>query len=119
MEFDFEAWPRRGIYEFFSGLSQPFYSVTFTLDVTKLYACVKRRGLSFYCALPWLELTSLTNERDFDRDDSVPRISWGRYTRTDGRMTLGMSVEVNHRLIDGVHIGRFAQTLEGLIDALD
>ena len=193
MEFDFEAWPRRGIYEFFSGLSQPFYSVTFTLDVTKLYACVKRRGLSFYCALtwlvteavnsvpefllticggavtpldrrepsftdmkkdsecfhivtmpagcsmdefcraaklrsaaqsrfidaesesdalifisclPWLELTSLTNERDFDRDDSVPRISWGRYTRTDGRMTLGMSVEVNHRLIDGVHIGR-------------
>lgn len=206
MEFDFEAWPRRGIYEFFSGLSQPFYSVTFTLDVTKLYACVKRRGLSFYYALtwlvteavnsvpeflltirggavtpldrrepsftdmkkdsecfhivtmpagrsmdefcraaklrsasqsrfidtesesdalifisclPWLELTSLTNERDFDRDDSVPRISWGRYTRTDGRMTLGMSVEVNHRLIDGVHIGRFAQTLEWLIDALD
>ena len=51
MVFDFEAWPRRGIYEFFSGLSQPFYSVTFTLDVTKLYACVKRRGLSFYYAL--------------------------------------------------------------------
>ena len=54
MEFDFEAWPRRGIYEFFRGLSQPFYSVTFTLDVTKLYACVKRRGLSFYYALTWL-----------------------------------------------------------------
>lgn len=110
MEFDFEAWPRRGIYEFFSGLSQPFYSVTFTLDVTKLYACVKRRGLSFYYALTWL-VTEAVN--------SVPRISWGRYTRADGRMTLGMSVEVNHRLIDGVHIGRFAQTLEGLIDALD
>ena len=76
-------------------------------------------ALIFISCLPWLELTSLTNERDFDRDDSVPRISWGRYTRTDGRMTLGMSVEVNHRLIDGVHIGRFAQTLEGLIDALD
>ena len=24
---------------------------------------------------------------------------------------LGMSVEANHRLIDGVHIGRFEQTL--------
>ena len=68
MEFDFEAWPRRGIYEFFSGLSQPFYSVTFTLDVTKLYACVKRRGLSFYYALTWL-VTEAVN--------SVPRISWG------------------------------------------
>lgn len=65
MEFDFEAWPRRGIYEFFSGLSQPFYSVTFTLDVTKLYACVKRRGLSFYYALTWLVTEAVNSVPEF------------------------------------------------------
>ena len=64
-------------------------------------------------------MTGCTNERDFDRDDNIPRITWGRYGEENGRKKLGMSVEVNHRLIDGVHIGRFAQTLEGLIDALD
>ena len=36
MSFDIENWERREIYEFFSSVDQPFYSVTFRLDVTKL-----------------------------------------------------------------------------------
>ena len=39
---------------FFSGLSDPFYSVTVTVDVTALHTHTKRRGLSFYYALPVL-----------------------------------------------------------------
>lgn len=204
---DYESWSRREIFEFFSALSQPFYSLTFRLDVTRLYDYVKRRGLSFYYAmiylctqainsveafrvaieggkplllderapsftdmktgaenfhivtmpahtgtleefcraaaeksraqqgfinasaesgaliyfscLPWVDITALTNERDFDRDDSVPRITWGKYLEENGKKTLGLSLEVNHRLIDGLHIGRFAQELERLITELE
>ena len=65
-----------------------------------------------------MELTALTNERDADPDDAAPRIAWGRYAERDGRLMLGLSLEVNHRLIDGVHIGRFAQALERRIAAL-
>ena len=36
----------------------------------------------------------------------------------NGRETLGMSVEVNHRIIDGVHIGRFYEGLQKMIDKL-
>lgn len=36
-----------------------------------------------------------------------------------GRETLGMSVEVNHRFIDGYHLGQFYQKLQQSIDALD
>lgn len=35
------------------------------------------------------------------------------------RETLGMSVEVNHRFLDGIHLGRFYQTLQASIDALE
>ena len=199
------TWPRRGMYEYFSGVSNPFYSVTAQLDVTALAAWAKREGLSFYYALvylctqavnqtvafrydiregqvvlldrrepsftdlkpgaelfhivtmpagedirafcrearqksraqevfldmaaeagpliyfsclPWVELTALTNERDFDRDDTVPRIAWGRYVEQNGRLKLGLSLEVNHRFIDGLHIGQFVRALEGLIAAL-
>ena len=49
----------------------------------------------------------------------MPRISWGKYTEENGRLMLGMSVEVNHRLIDGVHIGQFAAALEAGIDSLE
>ena len=202
---DMETWPRRGMYEYFSGVSNPFYSVKVQLNVTALAAWAKREGLSFYYALvylcteavnrteafrydirdgqvvlldrrepsftdlkpgaelfhivtmaagedirafcrearrisraqevfldmaaeagpliyfsclPWVELTALTNERDFDRDDTVPRIAWGRYVEQNGRLKLGLSLEVNHRFIDGLHIGQFVQALEGLIAAV-
>ena len=46
-----DTWPRREAYTFFSGLSDPFYSVTVTADVTALHTYTKRRGLSFYYAL--------------------------------------------------------------------
>ena len=38
--------------------------------------------------------------------------------RVEVWLSLGLSVEVNHRFIDGVHIGRFAQELEKLIAEL-
>ena len=46
-----DTWPRREAYTFFSGLSDPSYSVTVTADVTALHTYTKRRGLSFYYAL--------------------------------------------------------------------
>lgn len=202
---DLERWDRREIFDFFSPLSNPFYSVTFRLDVTELYRFCRERGLSFYytmvflvtravngteaflytirggevflldrrepsftdrregekyfhivtmpcrgsveefcaaaaeksrslrgfidCAaesdeliylssLPWLDLSSLTNERDLDPDDAIPRIAWGKYTEENGRRTLGMSVEVNHRFVDGADIGAFAGRLEEMIASL-
>lgn len=202
---DMETWPRREAFEFFSGMSQPFYSVTFRLDVTRLRAYTKEHGLSFYYALvwlttkavnevenfryaisegrvvlldrrlpsftdlhpgaeqfhivnmpetgediaafctaakeksaaqkgflegedtedliffsclPWVEITSVTNERDFDPDDSVPRIVWGKYAEEGGRQRLQMSLELNHRFVDGLHIGRFYEILSGMIEKL-
>ncbi len=199
------SWPRREIFSFFSSISDPFYSVTFRLDVTRLRRFTRERGLSFYfsliwlctralerveafsyalregqlvqlesrrpsfthlrpgseifsivtlpceggledfCAaareksdrqdffidpasegidmiffscLPWVDVTALTNERDLDPDDAIPRIAWGKITEENGKETLGLSVEVNHRFIDGLHIGQFARELEKLIAEL-
>ena len=33
-----ESWPRREVYEFFAGMSHPFYALTFPVDVTPLRA---------------------------------------------------------------------------------
>ena len=41
---DTERWERRELYDFFSGMSQPFYSVTFQVDVTELYQYVNRNS---------------------------------------------------------------------------
>lgn len=202
---EFKDWYRREQFAFFSEISHPFFSVTFRVDVSGVYAFAKKNGVSFYYAmtylvteavnsvdelrltlrdgglylldrrrasftalregsdafhivtmpdcgdilgfcreaarradeqrvfidpaaesddlvyvscLPWLELTGLTNERDFDRDDAIPRIAWGKYSDEHGKKTLGMSVEVNHRFCDGVHVGKFRAKLQSLIDSL-
>lgn len=201
---DRATWPRRELFEFFSAISNPFYSVTFKLDVTRLHEFTKTRQISFYYALvylstkavnsvenfryavdqgrvvlldqrlpsftdlrpgsetfhivtmpcegtleefcraarkksreqtaflsqedaadliyftclPWVEMTALTNERDFAPDDAVPRISWGKYTEDRGRTILHISLELNHRFVDGVHVGRFYETLTRLMEAL-
>ena len=78
--------------------------------------------LIYYSCLPWLDITSLSNEHDLRKeslDDSVPRIAWGKIRDEGQRKTLTLSVEVNHRFIDGYHISEFARKLGECMDSLD
>ena len=75
--------------------------------------------LVYLSCLPWFDLTCFTNERNFDKDDAIPRITWGKYVRQGGRETLGLSIEVNHRFVDGVHLGRFYEALQQKINDLE
>lgn len=72
----------------------------------------------YISCLPWMEVTAMRNEGDFPKDDTIPRISWGKYVERDGTLQLTITMEVNHRLIDGYHIGCFHQQLTALINEL-
>lgn len=78
--------------------------------------------LIYFSCLPWIDVTSVTNERDmsgdFPADDSIPRIAFGKYVKDGEKYTLSVSAEVNHRLIDGYHIGLLAENLKTLIEKL-
>lgn len=201
-----ENWSRKDIFQYFSGLSNPFYSITFKTDVTELCQYVKANGLSFYYSMiylctkavnqvdafrymldsqgalvlldgrshsfadlkpgsdafhivtmpcegtmadfckaagersraqtvfqepsagardliyfscvPWVEMIGLTDEQEYAPDDSVPHIIWGKYMEENGRRLLHISLKLNHRFIDGVHIGKFHDALDRLIKDL-
>ena len=51
---DKAVWPRREIFDFFSGISNPFYAVTFRQDVTELRNYCRERKISFYYGLIYL-----------------------------------------------------------------
>ena len=78
----------------------------------------KRDDLFYVTCLPWLCFTGMTNPMQISRDDSIPRLSWGKYFRQDGRVLLPFSVQVNHALADGSHIGRFIDGLQNYLDAI-
>lgn len=75
-------------------------------------------ALIFVSCLPWINVTGLRNEGMNDSDDSIPRIAWGRYEKKNGRYMLGMSFEVNHRLVDGYHIGLFHESFRRIASSL-
>ena len=105
------AEPLHGIREFCREAKRLSGSQTVFIDENR-----ESDDLIYFSCLPWVDMTALTNERDSSSPDfahdSVPHIAWGKYTEDGaGRKILGLSVEVNHRYIDGLHIGRFAERL--------
>ena len=78
--------------------------------------------LIYFSCLPWIELTALTNERDRNdpkmKDDSIPHVAWGKYIKENDRIFLSISLEVNHRFIDGIHIGLFKERMDQYLRSL-
>ena len=66
-----------------------------------------------YCTtLPWLAFTSFSHARNWNREDSVPRLAFGKFIRENERTLLPFSVEVHHALVDGSDVGRYVTRLE-------
>lgn len=74
--------------------------------------------LIYFSCTPWFPLTASTNERNADPGDSVPRVSWGKYEERDGATMLSLSLELNHRLLDGAHVGKFYDALNAFMGTL-
>jgi len=71
--------------------------------------------LIHFTTLPWISFTSFSHARNWGRDDSVPKIAFGRFTKMEGSLLLPMSVEVHHALMDGLHVGRFVNHMEAAL----
>jgi len=213
---DINNWDRRELYNHFSRLKLPHYSVAAYVDVTNLLTFKKREGLSFYLSLiylttkilnsienfrlrivdgkvvsydiihtnfthkqpeeqvfrfhtaalegtlheyveatskaiakqttlfggmgdiqnvvycscvPTLDATSVLNPGMENPEDAIPRVNWGKYVEKleDGdqksgirnkRWMINITVTVNHRFIDGYHIGLFFERLQKAINQL-
>jgi chloramphenicol O-acetyltransferase type A len=68
-----------------------------------------------FTVLPWISFTSFSHARNFGREDSVPKIAFGKFTEQNGRVLLPFSVEVHHALMDGLHVGRYLARLQELL----
>ena len=84
-----------------------------------LFGAEERDDALYISCLPWVPFTALTNESSGDRDDAFPRVAWGKYLEQNGRKVLTVSLEVNHRLVDGYHIGQFYEAFCREIEKLE
>lgn len=68
-----------------------------------------------FTTVPWLSFTSFSHARNWGREDSIPKIAFGKFIRDNQRTLLPFSVEVHHALMDGLHVGRYVSRLEELL----
>jgi chloramphenicol O-acetyltransferase type A len=69
-----------------------------------------------YSTLPSFDFTSISHARDFSKDDSAPRITFGKITEADSR-TMPVSIHVHHALADGLHVAQFVDHFQKFLDA--
>lgn len=77
----------------------------------------ERIDLIYYSVIPWVSFTSFKHAVRFDNTHSVPRMVFGKYFAADERVLMPHSVELHHALADGLHAGRYFQSLQDLFDS--
>ncbi len=76
----------------------------------------KRIDTIHYSSIPWYNFTGITHARHFQFVDSVPKISFGRYTKEHGKLNLPLAVNVHHGLADGYHVGLYLEEFQRLLN---
>lgn len=69
-----------------------------------------------FSAVPWLDFTSLSHAISFTFPDSCPKISFGKVTENNGKKLMSVSIHAHHGLMDGFHIGLFAEQFQELMN---
>jgi chloramphenicol O-acetyltransferase type A len=73
-------------------------------------------NLLFMTSIPWVHFSSMMHPIHMHPVDSVPRIAWGRIDRQGDQLIMPLSVQVHHALMDGLHIGKYAERVQQLFN---
>jgi len=70
----------------------------------------------FLSSFPWASFTNVMHPMHYHPVDSVPRIVWGKFFHQGDRLLMPLSVQAHHAVVDGIHIGKYFQHIQGLLD---
>lgn len=100
---------------------EPSFREFRTRAESRIAAAKRERGLPpedpsaddviYHSVLPWMRFSAFSNALP-SREDSIPRIVFGKRVPQGDRSVMPVSVEVHHALMDGVHVAQFFESLE-------
>lgn len=81
-----------------------------------LMPAVSGENVIHFSAIPWINFTALSHARSFSYPDCSPKISFGKITENGGMLSMPVSIHVHHGLVDGIHVGLFAEKFQELMN---
>jgi chloramphenicol O-acetyltransferase type A len=90
--------------------------ITRVKELPALTEKIQNDSKLYMSSIPWVSFTSFMHPLRLMPADSVPRFAWGKYQHRDGLVTMPLSVQGHHAVMDGLHAGIFYQRFQDLLD---
>lgn len=73
-----------------------------------------RVDLIYFSVIPWVSFTSFKHATRLDRTQTVPRIVFGKIFDEGSTKKIPLSIEANHTIMDGLHVGKLFNRFQEL-----
>lgn len=74
------------------------------------------KDLIRHSTIPWNSFSALLHPTSFNNSESVPKITFGKFSIRDGKKYLPVSVEAHHGLADGIHLAKYLEEFQRQLD---
>ncbi len=75
-----------------------------------------RSDLLFISSIPNVAFTHLSHTITMaDKDDAIPRLSWGRYSEDNEKLFIPVNIQAHHAFVDGDHMGVYFDRLQEML----
>ncbi len=71
-----------------------------------------KKDLIRHSTIPWTSFSGLLHPTNFDRTESVPKITFGKFSIREGKKFLPVSIEAHHGLVDGFHFAKYLEEFQ-------
>ncbi len=78
-----------------------------------------RVDLIYSSVIPWVSFTSFKHASRLNNKFTIPRMVWGKMFEDAGRKKMPHSVEVNHAIADGFHVGKYFVDLQKKLSEIE
>lgn len=65
-----------------------------------------------FSPMPWVSYTHISHTNSGKKDNATPLFDWGKYFERDGKILLPFSVQAHHSFVDGIHVGKLAESVQ-------
>ncbi len=81
-----------------------------------LKPAVKNENVIHYSEVPWIKFTAVKYPQNSPKDDSIPKITFGKNFIRNNKMLMPISIHVNHALMDGFHVSKYLELFQKLLN---
>ena len=93
------------------------------IEYVKQYPTLKdeeeKDDLLFMTSIPWVAFTNMMHPIHLSPIDSIPRIAWGKIFEDRSSLMMPLSVQGHHGLMDGLHVGRYFEQVQEMLNDRD